>query len=237
MARTQGFTLIELLIVIAIIAILAAILFPVFARAREKARQASCASNEKQIGIAMLMYSDDYDGMMPVNSQYADEVPDFAGPGGVYNWIACVHPYTKNWKIFSCPSASRAFSCSCGVAISADSVRSYLANNVLLSGGWRPGGRSLAVVPNPSEIILCHEAGRVSFCARARPYLRWAGFYDDWLLEGWGYDILHNDGASLLFCDGHVKWRKAAGIAAVEFGLNSPQVGPGPSPQSAWALW
>lgn len=60
MKRT-GFTLIELLVVIAIIAILAAILFPVFARAREKARQSSCLSNQKQIGLAILMYNQDYD--------------------------------------------------------------------------------------------------------------------------------------------------------------------------------
>ena len=59
--RKRGFTLIELLVVIAIIAILAAILFPVFARAREKARQASCASNLKQYGLAFLMYAQDYD--------------------------------------------------------------------------------------------------------------------------------------------------------------------------------
>ena len=58
----KGFTLIELLVVIAIIAILAAILFPVFARAREKARQASCQSNLKQIGLAAAMYMSDYDG-------------------------------------------------------------------------------------------------------------------------------------------------------------------------------
>ena len=60
-SRRQGFTLIELLVVIAIIAILAAILFPVFAKAREKARSASCQSNEKQLMLALIMYAQDYD--------------------------------------------------------------------------------------------------------------------------------------------------------------------------------
>src|SRR6201988_4702864 len=65
--RNRGFTLIELLVVIAIIAILAAILFPVFAQAREKARQASCLSNMKQIGLGMTMYVQDYDETFPCN--------------------------------------------------------------------------------------------------------------------------------------------------------------------------
>ena len=63
--RAPGFTLIELLVVIAIIAILAAILFPVFAQARESARQSTCLSNIKQIGISMAMYIQDYDGTYP----------------------------------------------------------------------------------------------------------------------------------------------------------------------------
>jgi len=78
----RGFTLIELLVVIAIIAILAAILFPVFARAREKARQTSCLSNEKQIGLSWIMYADDYDETV-VDSDplyYADPQP-----GGIMN--------------------------------------------------------------------------------------------------------------------------------------------------------
>ncbi|MEI6521594.1 MAG: prepilin-type N-terminal cleavage/methylation domain-containing protein, partial [bacterium] len=61
--RQKGFTLIELLVVIAIIAILAAILFPVFARAREKARQTTCTNNQRQIATTLLMYAQDHEEM------------------------------------------------------------------------------------------------------------------------------------------------------------------------------
>ncbi|NLO06641.1 MAG: DUF1559 domain-containing protein [candidate division WS1 bacterium] len=97
--RTRGFTLIELLVVIAIIAILAAILFPVFARAREKARQASCLSNAKQIGLAMLMYVQDYDEMFP-DRYYATGVTDIVWPNGSVRsssmWYRDIYPYVNN---------------------------------------------------------------------------------------------------------------------------------------------
>jgi prepilin-type N-terminal cleavage/methylation domain-containing protein/prepilin-type processing-associated H-X9-DG protein len=94
--RRSGFTLIELLVVIAIIAILAAILFPVFARAREKARQASCQSNLKQLGLAMMMYVQDYDEryLYGWNTEWACS-STFEG---------FLLPYTKNEQIFLCPS-------------------------------------------------------------------------------------------------------------------------------------
>src|SRR3981081_1986439 len=93
--RRSGFTLIELLVVIAIIAILAAILFPVFAQAREKARGISCLSNVKQQGLAVLMYSQDYDETFPLTTLY-----DFGTQSQVSQWIPRVAPYIKNSDVF-----------------------------------------------------------------------------------------------------------------------------------------
>ncbi len=98
MNKSKGFTLIELLVVIAIIAILAAILFPVFAQAREKARQTSCLSNMKQLGVALNMYAQDYDGAL---SQTSWEVGSLKSK---IHWSYLVQPYVKNLQIFVCPS-------------------------------------------------------------------------------------------------------------------------------------
>jgi len=107
----RGFTLIELLVVIAIIAILAAILFPVFAQAREKARQTSCTSNLKQIGLAFKMYIQDYDEKWPQCDPFPGG-PNTPGTMGSHGrdfgwdgWISnALIPYTKNQAIYVCPS-------------------------------------------------------------------------------------------------------------------------------------
>jgi prepilin-type N-terminal cleavage/methylation domain-containing protein/prepilin-type processing-associated H-X9-DG protein len=94
MKQKPGFTLIELLVVIAIIAILAAILFPVFAAAREKARQISCASNMKQLGVGLLEYVQDYDENLPF-----DEESGGWGTG----WAHQIYPYVNSTGVYTCP--------------------------------------------------------------------------------------------------------------------------------------
>src|SRR5476649_2479918 len=110
--RASAFTLIELLVVIAIIAILAAILFPVFAQAREKARQSVCISNQKQIGTAFAIYTQDYDQVLPDRRDLKSSLPGGFRPWTSWppfdtraGWAAVtLEPYTKNDQIWSCPS-------------------------------------------------------------------------------------------------------------------------------------
>jgi prepilin-type N-terminal cleavage/methylation domain-containing protein/prepilin-type processing-associated H-X9-DG protein len=120
MIKRRGFTLIELLVVIAIIAILAAILFPVFAKAREKARQTSCLSNEKQLGLAMMQYTQDYDEFYPSTNDY--------GTG----WAKTVYPYVKSLGVFQCPDDSFPFPTG-WITLPADTVKvSYVANSYVM---------------------------------------------------------------------------------------------------------
>jgi prepilin-type N-terminal cleavage/methylation domain-containing protein/prepilin-type processing-associated H-X9-DG protein len=99
--RNVAFTLIELLVVIAIISILASILFPVFARAREKARQTTCASNEKQLGLAFLQYMQDYDEQLPFGNNTAASYEE-------RGWAGEIYPYVKSVAVYTCPDDSTA---------------------------------------------------------------------------------------------------------------------------------
>jgi prepilin-type N-terminal cleavage/methylation domain-containing protein/prepilin-type processing-associated H-X9-DG protein len=111
-SRKHAFTLIELLVVVAIIGILAAILFPVFARARENARRSSCASNLKQIGLGVAQYIQDFDGKWPnrcfglgcYEAGYSYPYND-----GRYKWMEAVYPYVKSEQIFDCPSGGLSY--------------------------------------------------------------------------------------------------------------------------------
>ena len=195
--RRHGFTLIELLVVIAIIAILAAILFPVFARAREKARQSSCLSNTKQLALSVLMYVQDYDESF----MFAN-----LNPPGTY-WYVAAEPYIKNAQIRVCPSKSNL---ACG----------YGYNMDYLGYSWGTAGTQttpikLADIQSPAETVMLSDSNSIySFYGG-----RGSGgspVYDTNSYNGWdpnnpsgGAAFRHNDGSNHAFIDGHSKWLSA----------------------------
>ena len=124
----NGFTLIELLVVIAIIAILAAILFPVFARARGNARRASCMSNEKQIALGMMQYTQDYDEKLPLYSN----VPAI----NVY-WPAVIQPYVKSTQLFTCPESPNRIYTGSSAGVAGYGYNPYLWAGIV-NGVWTP---------------------------------------------------------------------------------------------------
>jgi prepilin-type N-terminal cleavage/methylation domain-containing protein/prepilin-type processing-associated H-X9-DG protein len=200
-----GFTLIELLVVIAIIAILAAILFPVFAKAREKARTSSCASNLKQIGTALMQYSQDNDERLPGAGIQQPWPP--ANPVNFWSWRLATHAYVKSLQVYVCPSAAGTTQMTDegvgdGVVFTFD--KSYKANgNTTGAGGNQPmiagsmGGRALAALVVPSETILLAEG------ATDQAYFDWNITYDRTIR------IRHLGQANFLYADGHVKTLKA----------------------------
>jgi prepilin-type N-terminal cleavage/methylation domain-containing protein/prepilin-type processing-associated H-X9-DG protein len=162
----MGFTLIELLVVIAIIAILAAILFPVFASAREKARQTTCASNERQMGLGILQYVEDFDETYPMSMELNWE----------NSWARTSQPYIKSYDVFRCPDDSNTalnaavaswegvgISYNCNMDNTAFAYGILKALGPFGSGATGPGGwftypsLTLAQVTEPSASILLAE--------------------------------------------------------------------------------
>jgi prepilin-type N-terminal cleavage/methylation domain-containing protein/prepilin-type processing-associated H-X9-DG protein len=169
----SGVTLIELLVVIAIIAILAAILFPVFAQAREKARAISCLSNTKQIGLAAMMYAQDYDEtLVPAGNRYAHQnVPCFDGnsnfnpnPRAWVDWEIPLLPYIKTADIFICPDR-RQFGCA-GYAMNTDSSDDDFPGPPSPPGVWGPDTAdaqgvpmvTLAGITAPAECLYIYDS-------------------------------------------------------------------------------
>jgi prepilin-type N-terminal cleavage/methylation domain-containing protein/prepilin-type processing-associated H-X9-DG protein len=207
-SRSDGFTLIELLVVIAIIAILAAILFPVFARAREKARQTSCLSNQKQIGLAMMMYMDDYD----------EQFCKVTCSGGTnYKWFDPIDPYIKNKQILFCPSLR-------GQSSQGTPKTDYVLNGVFAQGAHR------AMFDRPASQIMTAEREDAKPRAGYKPWPNDGVSWDDLSTYAHGstphnhFNHLsqdrHNGGCNYAFADGHAKWLRWD--ATFEGGLGLP---------------
>lgn len=197
----RGFTLIELLVVIAIIAILAAILFPVFAKAREKARQSSCLSNVKQLATAAMMYVQDFDEIF---------FPRYTTTAiGQINWInvpgnpCLLDPYVKNSQIYMCPSQT--FTTTPGYAYDVNLISGTVAMAkiatpadmlLIVDNTWTGGPWAYL----PSQGVNnwgANFANPPGTCATSNPVLTWG------VNSPYGR---HNEGVNLCFCDGHAKW-------------------------------
>ena len=196
----RGFTLIELLVVIAIIAILAAILFPVFAKAREKARQTSCLSNTKQLGLAILQYVQDYDEEFPT-------IRELEPAGAIIDWRSRIFPYVKSKQVYACPSdpnsGQTAYWGDCGggqnpvyearVFVDISYAWATIGGNGVQNGfsyGNNEPAPKLSDLQYPATTILLTESTSCNTdnCA-------WC----------WGNDFCHNAVANYAFGDGHSK--------------------------------
>jgi prepilin-type N-terminal cleavage/methylation domain-containing protein/prepilin-type processing-associated H-X9-DG protein len=211
MKRSSGFTLIELLVVIAIIAILAAILFPVFAKARQKAQQSTCLSNVKELTLSALMYCSDYDEKEPfpyVAAPYFSPAQSWGGPtGGPGNAGGAINPYVKNQSIWLCPSDPKAPT---GSATYVNGATSYCMNfgyaGFTFAGASSPNQGNVPIdrYSYPAQkmwIADCNLGNAAAF------YLGNGAAVCNTYVGSW-----HNNGANMSFEDGHATWMAQAAV-------------------------
>jgi len=218
MKGKKAFTLIELLVVIAIIAILASILFPVFAKARDKARQTSCQSNLKQLGQAFIMYIQDWDEAYPQNRVLrpgqTGNTDCFVTGNEYVLWPDFIFPYIKSYAVFICPSNQRAIVPTYKPAgLGSNNRMSYGVNhNVvtkcdvsMLSPVYETD------ITSPAQTVLAGEVAEANELWNPLPsgWQQPGGTYADYIgPQGNSKHASgrHGGGSNLLFADGHVLW-------------------------------
>jgi prepilin-type N-terminal cleavage/methylation domain-containing protein len=199
--RRSGFTLIELLVVIAIIAILAAILFPVFAKAREKGRQAACFSNLRQMGLVMMQYLEDYDGIYPhfSTATMPDRATIYSVKYGIYYMF---EPYMKNYRILRCPTTYD------------QNIISYFVNGY---GSWTLCGwesintsANSANVVTPSQVVAMFDVTRDP---SVTSYYPWGSAFNSFRSDFFN-PPLHLGGMNFCFAEGHAHFYKTDHIGS-----------------------
>jgi len=232
--RRKGFTLIELLVVIAIIAILAAILFPVFAKAREKARQASCLSNLKQIGLAIMMYADDYDQTYPLFSAHESNV-DKDIP-----WFVAIYSYEGSKQMITCPDgigtdstgmigADNYAAADKGNGQECDLIGAWYGTVDLQNTPWTLTDKisyhyneflgmqmvwssGTYYAPVASSWERCPGVSETMLQSPSTTFMAWdtqnpnIAFWQNGYHDNYGLAPRHNGGMNFAFADGHAKW-------------------------------
>lgn len=250
----RGFTLIEILVVVAIISVLAAILFPVFARARENARRAACLSNMKQLGLGIMQYAQDFDESFPYHGNTTSGFNGYDSAANAYyfatnaqagrpNCLGSLFPYVRSWEIYRCPSVSLAYAPAAanGYEVNGINDTTYYGNAVAFPSPPE-SVRRLASISRTAELIIMQETGTRFGAAIMRPARYPAGYLQWHLVEATFNGPVqetcsnnHFEGGNLLYADGHARWRKFTALRSSAFGLTPDDAYIGGSAQTSTA--
>jgi prepilin-type N-terminal cleavage/methylation domain-containing protein/prepilin-type processing-associated H-X9-DG protein len=210
--KRPGYTLVELLVVLGIIGVASAIVFPVFAQTRKRAHRTACLSNLRQIGLAIQQYVQDNDGQYPMAG---------AGSGASgYWWSDAVRPYLKDRQVLWCPSVTRNRQANypnwdSGYVYNINRLETLMSHDPVLNTGRERSVHENKFV-NLANIIVVNDGA-------AAEYRRWVEVPNCRSTDLFGkpvttlgYATLHLDGSNFLFGDGHVKWHTPEAAAQIE---------------------
>ncbi len=226
----NGFTLVELLVVIAIIAILAAMLLPALARAKEKGKRIACLSNARQVGTALMMYYHDFGKIVNLAQ---DDITDYNAPGAPDNPLKVLKPYVGMKdpygapQVYMCPAAQRMTKPE--YAPTAFSCTDLLLSQLVLNKGADKVHSPVRTVFIQETYVLMNLSGfepeDIDRPNRADTYTQWHTWTASSSSEWSGppgrehYNNLHQQGGNLVFCDGHAEYKKNKQTSSLDWGL------------------